>query len=53
MSKATETRVPCSKETRERLWGAKTGGEAFDTLFQKMIEQYDPDEADDVSGAKA
>lgn len=42
MSNASETRVPCSRETRERLWNAKKGGETFDALFQKMLEQYDP-----------
>lgn len=52
MSKATETRVPCSKETRERLWNVKRGGESFNTLFRKMVEQYDPDEAYDGETTK-
>lgn len=43
MSKASETRVPCSRETREELRSAKRGGESFDQLFQKMLEQYEPD----------
>lgn len=45
MSDASETRVPCSKETREQLWNAKNGGETFDSLFQKMLEQYDREAA--------
>jgi len=43
MSKASETRVPCSRETRESLRSAKRGGETFEQLFQKMLEQYEPD----------
>lgn len=43
MSKASETRVPCSRETREELRSAKRGGESFDQLFQKMLEQYEPE----------
>lgn len=39
MSKATETRVPCSKETRERLWGAKNGSESFDELFNRLLDE--------------
>lgn len=42
MSTATETRVPCSDVTKERLKAAKRGGETYDELFQKMLEQYDP-----------
>jgi hypothetical protein len=42
MSTATETRVPCSYETHSDLTRAKRGGESFDELFQKMLEQYDP-----------
>jgi hypothetical protein len=53
MSKATETRVPCSKDTRERLWNAKRGGESFDVLFQKMLEQYDPEDAYDGTKTKS
>lgn len=45
MSDACETRVPCSKETRRRLWNAKRGGESFNSLFRKMLAQYDPEEA--------
>lgn len=45
MSTATETRVPCSKDTRRQLKAAKRGGESYDVLLRKMIKQYDPDEA--------
>lgn len=45
VSRATETRVPCSRDTREQLRACKRGGESFDDLFQKMVEQYDPKEA--------
>lgn len=45
MSTATETRVPCSKDTRERLQAAKRGGDSYDRLFRKMLEQYDPEKA--------
>lgn len=50
---ASETRVPCSKATRERLWQAKTGSETFDTLFRNMLEQYDPDAAERGETTKA
>lgn len=43
MPDASETRVPCSTETRDRLRGKKQGGMTYDELFQQMMEQYDPD----------
>jgi hypothetical protein len=42
MSVTAETRVPCSTETRDRLRAAKRGGDTYDDLFRKMLEQYDP-----------
>lgn len=45
MSKATENRVPCSNETRDRLKAAKRGGENYNQLLRKMLEQYDPQAA--------
>lgn len=39
---ASETRVPCSYSTRNHLQSLKRGGETYDKLFRKMIEQYDP-----------
>jgi hypothetical protein len=53
MSNASESRVPLSKDTRYRLKNAKRAGETYDSLFQKMLNQYDPDEAHDASEAKA
>lgn len=52
MSNPTETRVPCSRETREQLWGVKRGKETFDDLFQQMLEQYDPDAVGDGETTK-
>jgi hypothetical protein len=49
MSRAAETRVPCSKATRERLWDAKSGYMTFDELFRQMLAQYDPEEAEEAS----
>lgn len=43
MEAASETRVPCSRGTRKQLRRYKRGGETYDELFQKMMEQYDPD----------
>jgi hypothetical protein len=48
MSKATETRVPCSQDTKRLLIAQKRGGDTYDGLFRKMIEQYDPSEAHEV-----
>jgi hypothetical protein len=32
-------------KTRDRVKSQKRGGESYDELLQKMVEQYDPDEA--------
>lgn len=45
MATATETRVVCSQDTKRRLQAAKRGGETYDELLQKMLDQYDPDQA--------
>lgn len=45
MSTATESRVPLSNERRRELKALKRGGESYNQLIGKMIEQYDPDEA--------
>lgn len=45
MSKATESRVPLSSKRRRQLKALKRGGENYDQLLGKMIEQYNPDEA--------
>lgn len=38
-------RVPCSRATKEQLRRYKRGGETYDELFEKMMQQYDPDAA--------
>ena len=43
----TDTRIPLSKHRRRQLKALKRGDETYDELLEKMIEQYDPDEADD------
>lgn len=43
-SNVSETRVPCSRTTREQLRSAKRGGETYDELFRNMLEQYDPEQ---------
>lgn len=48
MSAATETRVPCSKDTRIALKRQKRVGWTYDELLQKMINQFDPDAAIDT-----
>jgi hypothetical protein len=52
---ASETRVPCSYSTRDHLRSLKQGDETYDTLFRKMMEQYDPSRAevvDDQEGSR-
>jgi hypothetical protein len=51
MTNATETRIPCSRATRERVKSLKRGGESYDDLLQKMVEQYDPLTAEVSDGA--
>lgn len=45
MTKATESRIPCSRATRRLVKAQKRGGESYDNLLQKMAEQYAPDES--------
>lgn len=52
MTKAHESRLPCSRETRQRVKRQKRGGENYDTVLQKMVEQYDPEKAADPSERK-
>jgi hypothetical protein len=42
-SETSETTIPVSKDTREKVRALKRGGEPYDDLLQKMAEQYDPD----------
>jgi hypothetical protein len=39
---ATESRIPCSRETLETVKALKRGGENYDDLLRKMAEQYEP-----------
>lgn len=41
----TDTRIPLSKDRRDQLISLKRGDETYDELLEKMIRQYDPDEA--------
>lgn len=41
----TDARIPCTRGRRDELQALKRGGETYDELLAKMIEQYDPDEA--------
>ena len=45
MSKAHETRIACSRKTRQLVKSHKRGGESYDSLLRKMVEQYDPEKA--------
>lgn len=36
------TKIPCSHETRKLVKAQKRGGETYDELLPKMVEQYDP-----------
>lgn len=45
MAKTDETRLPCSKEARELVAAQKRGGETYDSVLRKMVEQYDPERA--------
>lgn len=37
--------IPVTPETRELIRSLKRGGESYDSLLQKMADQYDPDRA--------
>lgn len=39
-----DARIPVWSETRDRARELKRGGETWDQLLSKMVEQYDPDE---------
>lgn len=45
MAQADETRLPCSKETRDLVAAQKRGGETYDSVLRKMVDQYDPERA--------
>lgn len=43
--RSTDARIAVSIETRNLVRSQKRAGETYDQLLQKMIEQYDPNEA--------
>lgn len=45
MSTAHDSRIPCSKRTRKLVAAQKRGGENYDSVLRKMVEQYEPEEA--------
>jgi len=47
MSKRTESRIDCSVEARELVKAQKRGGESYDEVLRKMVEQYDPEAGED------
>ena len=41
----TDARIPVSTETRNLVREQKRGGETYDQLIRKMVNQYDPGDA--------
>lgn len=41
-----DARISIRKSTRDEIRNLKRGGETYDSVLRKMIDQYDPDEAD-------
>lgn len=39
------TSIKLEKRVRDRLRGAKRGGETYNQLLDKMLKQYDPEES--------
>jgi len=52
MSQAHESRIPCSRDTRRLIKSQKRGGENYDTVLRKMVEQYDPEKAAETAERK-
>lgn len=42
-SDMSETSIPCSERVRDELRKLKRGGESWDSLLEKMRDEYDPD----------
>jgi hypothetical protein len=40
------TRIPVSVRTRELVKAQKRGGETYDRLLRRMVNQYDPERAE-------
>lgn len=49
MSKAYESRIPCSREALELVKSQKRGGENYDSVLRKMVQQYDPEKAPETA----
>ena len=45
MSNGAETRIPCSRETRDLVKRQKRAGQRYEDVLRRMVEQYDPTEA--------
>ena len=43
MTDVTQTRISCSRATRDLVKEQKRGGESYDELLRKMAEQYEPE----------
>lgn len=45
MQERQRTTITCDEETLKKVKQMKRMGESYDALLQKMVRQYDPDEA--------
>jgi Fic family protein len=52
MTHASETRIPCSKDTRDAIKEVKDAGETYDLLLRRMVAQYEPQSVLDRSDAE-
>jgi hypothetical protein len=43
MAQSNFTAIPVKPDTRDIVRSLKRGGEDYDTLLQKMADQYDPE----------
>jgi len=43
-----ESRIPCSREARKLVKSQKRAGETYDSVLRKMVEQYDPEGAEET-----
>ena len=39
----SETSIPCSADVRDKVRALKRGGESWDSLLEKMVDEYEPD----------
>jgi len=53
VSKTVDTQIPVSSEMRDRLRGAKQGGERYEDLLQRLLKEYDPDRVGRAAGGVA